>query len=301
MDPISLAASVITLIGTVSFSIKTLQRLKSGPAGLDVLLDDIDALQPVLMEIDPILKNSKHQILLRNSRLPRAVLAAHTNLVELDETLITILLRRNSATSVTRVCYVAHFKLHQRLEELQRVLLTIRIKLTAMLDVFAASRSIQIKSSVEESAQTTREFEDRVLRAFLEHRSMLREIHNRMQSVFANGIDRTTDSLDATPTKQSRTHLRRPTWRRVSLVEADALDYRPRRCVISCIYRCHRCFRIRSPEVLQKILGTFFVKLASLYILCSCDNGTCRQRSQSLLRLTYFFPHWLLMRMISAT
>jgi hypothetical protein len=142
---------------------------------------------------------------------------------------------------------------------------------------------------------------------------MLQEIHNRMESVFANDVDHIAGSLDETPANQLQTHLRRPKWRRPSnlmdasslsrapSVEADAPYYRPRRCAVSCICRCHRCFRIRSPEALQKIFGTVFVELASLFILYSCNKGTCRQKSQSLLRLTYFFPQWLLMRMISAT
>jgi hypothetical protein len=90
------------------------------------------------MEIEPILKDTKHQSLLRDSRLPQVVLAARANLQELDSTLRTALSPRKSANKVSSVRHIAYLKLYQRLKELQRVMLTIRINLTAMLDVFVA-------------------------------------------------------------------------------------------------------------------------------------------------------------------
>lgn len=67
-------------------------------------------------------------------------------------------------------------------------------------------------------------------------------------------------------------------------------------CARFCPCKGHRYVRIRSPKQLQNAIGTFYLEFTG-----TCDDDLCQRKLQSLLKVTYFFPQWLLLRMVSAT
>ncbi|KAK0701447.1 ankyrin repeat-containing domain protein [Apiosordaria backusii] len=140
---------------------------------------------------------------------------------------------------------------------------------------------------------------------------MLQEIHHRMELVFEGRM--VTDVVAAESAVAETTILTSgdDTGAGSSLVDhLAAVKKKPFEyfstevigCPTSCICVCHRYLRLRSPERLQRICGVFFLELASLYMMGrSCTKKSCRKQSTSIARLTYFFPQWLLLRMVSAT
>jgi hypothetical protein len=81
------------------------------------------------------------------SRLPELVLAAQAGLIEINEILNTRYLQRKSVESEPKVRRMAAFRSLQQLKELQHTLLTVRINLAAMLNVFTAYELYQLVKS----------------------------------------------------------------------------------------------------------------------------------------------------------
>lgn len=70
-------------------------------------------------------------------------------------------------------------------------------------------------------------------------------------------------------------------------------------CSLDCGCACHRRNRLRSPNVLNTVLGTLFVGYqASPWLAQGCNKMFCQSRST---KIDYAFPRWFLRRAISLT
>jgi ankyrin repeat protein len=76
---------------------------------------------------------------------------------------------------------------------------------------------------------------------------------------------------------------------------------RRRKCDPWCSCRCHAHTRLRTPQLLQTIIGQLFVGYAGFPALTgSCDlPDTCNGTAQSFVQLNYYFPPWFLARFVT--
>lgn len=73
-------------------------------------------------------------------------------------------------------------------------------------------------------------------------------------------------------------------------------------CKRACGCACHSVYRLRSPSLLQSILGSLLVKSNGLYYLTQpCNEFNCHRNPSASVRISYRFPEWFLNRMISST
>lgn len=71
-------------------------------------------------------------------------------------------------------------------------------------------------------------------------------------------------------------------------------------CSQFCICRCHQVKKASSPTWMAGLLGLLFASYSGLPILRNtpCNETQCKQNQKSLLRVNYYFPSWLLNRMV---
>lgn len=75
-------------------------------------------------------------------------------------------------------------------------------------------------------------------------------------------------------------------------------------CKRWCSCACHGTQRIRLPRALRDVIGTLFIGYSGLPVLTyPCDERTCRRKSAPSFHLLYYFPIWLVSRLlrVSAT
>lgn len=73
----------------------------------------------------------------------------------------------------------------------------------------------------------------------------------------------------------------------------------PNTCNLDCDCLCHRQNRLRSPNVINAVLGSLLTSYRiSPWFSPTCDKAYCRSHTA---RVTYAFPHWFLRRAISVT
>ena len=72
-------------------------------------------------------------------------------------------------------------------------------------------------------------------------------------------------------------------------------------CKRACSCACHTVYRVKSPSILQSLVGSLLVKSNGLYGLNQpCNEYSCRRSSSASIRISYRFPEWLLNRMVSS-
>ena len=82
-------------------------------------------------------------------------------------------------------------------------------------------------------------------------------------------------------------------------IRAHVMTPQPRQCFPCCDCCCHRPRRIKSPRMLNNVLGALFVG----YFGCpfnfqSCTISTCQNPAVLMAQVQYIFPSWLLWKMI---
>ena len=66
-----------------------------------------------------------------------------------------------------------------------------------------------------------------------------------------------------------------------------------------CRCSCHRPHRFRSPQILDTLLGSFFLGYVGLpTISVSCDTFECNHQPSPALWIDYYFPGWFLDRRV---
>ena len=73
-------------------------------------------------------------------------------------------------------------------------------------------------------------------------------------------------------------------------------------CVVGCSCRCHTRQSVKSPPILTRMIGSFFMGYTGHPTqLQSCSEALCQRRSSFSVQLTYLFPQWFMMKMIAIT
>lgn len=72
-------------------------------------------------------------------------------------------------------------------------------------------------------------------------------------------------------------------------------------CKRACSCACHSVYRVKTPNLLQHLVGSLLVKHNGLYGMNQpCNERSCRRSDFASLRISYRFPDWLLNRMVSS-
>ena len=87
-------------------------------------------------------------------------------------------------------------------------------------------------------------------------------------------------------------------WR-YGTVRVRASQYRRNPCEGWCSCICHRPRCIRTPEKADYLLGSLFVGYSGLPTRTrQCNERNCRKQSIPSVNVVYFFPRWLLARVV---
>lgn len=86
----------------------------------------------------------------------------------------------------------------------------------------------------------------------------------------------------------------------VDIQTITSVPYQP-----SCLCRCHYSSQFQTPPWLRDVIGLLSVGYSGLPLVgkpacteTACTETACRRRRSTLLKVNYFFPSWLLHRMV---
>ncbi|KAL8852240.1 MAG: hypothetical protein Q9221_002842 [Calogaya cf. arnoldii] len=325
MDPLSLTASIIAVLGLAKSCCKGLEKLNKGrkaPEEISELLAGLADFQTLLEEIREFVEPRKD--LRCGHQLKELVRRGGETIKEINtliqQTWPAIQFLRLSEANRQRVTVLRN---GTRLRALKDNLRFISLDLTAALSLLNASTSVELIDASTLSASLHHR-NSSSLSTLLQKVSFIQESTRQIQEATGklvlpmenyvstvSGLDLTdTSSGISIPSSMALTLTRNTDDslhvydgpRRASDPTSDQSNtslFEKQGCADWCSCRCHTRTSVGSPWVLRTFLGQLFIESVSNGP--SCNENGCRRSNKSSWRMTYHLPHYLMNRYLDFT
>ena len=336
MDPLSLSASIITLLAAGGTVIRGLERLSSLRAAPNIILAlniEISDFRLAILELSNSLQREpvKSNNILWNTQAFRTELLpilhrARNKLIEL-ESLIEyrlILPEKNGSIRLNKTAWLWE---RQKLKMLQKEFRSIKINVIALTGVLITQsmsrielQTSDIRSAISTLQGAVMHRSESTTNAFSASENFLRQMlenEARNQSRIESYLREALATANAfPPTRSSPSSLQRTAsthdhgYERITtggppksytLCTLSRLQWRHSNCILSCTCRCHNRAVWASPNW----INAFFGRLSAEYTRPpfwphSCDKSGCLQSSGSFIAVQYIFPSWFAFRVLHA-
>ena len=325
MDPLSIGASVITVVGATGKVIKEIRRLKTlqdAPRELDDLLAEVSQFELVLQAI-----HKAHEE--PGSELKELLETAQRILVDLESLIEYKLTEAGTSNKVDRWQWTRSSKEVERLRGQLRIVTANLVALVGvntrylkqldfypfvgesyhLLNFLKSTNVLEVSQVANQMLSQQREFSHQILAAFtvlvqrLEEspstravlagslgniRQLTLEPASQASNTVSNVIGSTTLQAGQTaPQLHSRSRLHISQVRRVNI------------CDIRCACNCHAWRQLGAQGILSKAFGRGYVQTAGSPILGTpCDTKSCKAHAAPRISVQYYLPPWLASRMI---
>lgn len=329
MDPVSISASVVTLIGaanTASHGLRKLLRLRGAPDIILSLNNEVSDLQLLLNEVGSLLSEARsvhtggHGSATPKAAgfqsLPPTLARIQAKLSELD----TILekLPANGLNFASKVLWLRAesnvFKIRNELGSLKQNLSTALGLLTSstalrvqveLQDLRVATNHGQLgfsqaiterNSSLEKSVATILKSHDKNERGFAKVEQQLLALSEQIQQQQVKPVPSHPENPWVNGLNQGRELAPRTT-----AFGALQMRFSTRgRCQSWCRCACHTEGSVNTPKLLRSVMGMLYIGYSGVPALSpSCDSNGCKGNSEGLLQVHYFFPPWFLAKVVS--
>ncbi|KAL9593681.1 MAG: hypothetical protein Q9219_007436 [cf. Caloplaca sp. 3 TL-2023] len=316
MDPLSLAASIIAILGVAKAGCKALDKAISthrAPAEVTELLGELNRFRTLLEKINELVDPQKG---LRADKHLQDLIQHGGKLVGEINTLTTqawpaIRSLKLSEDNRQRVVVLRN---GGKLKTLKEALRITRLDLTAALSLLTASSSIRLADDVSSSAEL-HQSNSAALSTLLQKVTFIEESTRQLQqatgklvlpmneyqsamsrldladSTYGSSIPEsvalTLDDLDSTydgPRRASDP----------SSEQSKDFDHQTPRCVEWCSCRCHTQSISEFPWILKTLLGHLFIERVSNEL--PCNEHHCKRSAISSIKLTYHLPRYIMRR-----
>ncbi|OSS44078.1 hypothetical protein B5807_11233 [Epicoccum nigrum] len=330
MDPLSITASVLAIIGASEKTVKGLAKLRSfkhAVAGFSALINEVQDLRLILANV-AVQGHQLEQnpddgpVLALRSLLKRT----EKQVQELEEYIQYDLSKPDidepGGIKVKRKSWALH---QEKLATIQQGIKTTRLNLATAIGIVTNSTVNRLELRIQQII-SSQDADSKLLQKLVEQSSMMSQTLPGVQSdcnmlqrllTQANtAASHTPEGVDTPISLFPNSSMSRFIDHRVSptrhyeiqtgntgiiQIKAQAQAFR-RSCKPWCSCACHKKTTFRYPKLLRNVIGNLFVGYTGMPGLTpSCNEKTCQQRSASSLEVTYYFPSWLLSRMLSMT
>ena len=327
MDPLSVSASVLTLLGAGGTLSKLLRKgidLKNAPDVLRALNDEVSEIQSTVNDVNDLLWTATRE---SNDPPPKSLISSLSRvksiLLQLESYVSYQLTTFTADGETIRLDKSVYLRAERRLHELKDEIHVSRIALASALSLFASSigmrnriQSRQISCSLEllhnkfemvpALALRVRDAPQQVSspQTTLQTVGTGSELLERRPEFSSGSVDlKNRSSINPDATSQSHYYDRQ------MVVSSELRDQRQLEsapivqliqdaCNNGCHCPCHSYNWIRSPKLLRNILGSFFLSYRTNPSPKQACGVRCRARA-SRIACSYAFPPFLLECVIS--
>jgi hypothetical protein len=320
MDPLSVGASALTIAETVVGALKIIEGLHSAPAEIHSLINVVSDVQVVVREVhSAVSRRSNVEDLPSDSigNLETLLTRARSKLLDLDQIIQYRLLTSDEGGLVSKTARVRWLRERGRVGKLQKELSDIKLNIAAVwgaansLDLSRIHVKLENIQFVTESLSDAQEaFEKRNEPYLQEQQRLLSTLADHLEKLGINeraGVSSTKKLADANNTLTKASHQvswpeaqtsgTRSAMQTTTGVRVRVMQNLKQSCFRWCSCRCHKKGHFQTPAMLNKLMGQLFVGYTSLpFYNSTCNEKMCRQRSNSSVRISYYFPPWFMMR-----
>ena len=324
MDPLSLTASIITLLGTgnaIVCGLEQLASLRQAPNTILALNNEISDFRLVALEANTILREHQDQTHKGSTNSLFAINLgpildhAREKLLELEK-LLEYRLTSPGANGEARLNRLAWFYQQNKFKQIQEDFRSIKVNVVAAIGILTFRTASRTELQVAEVRFLSRDL-----------RSQNRQIHTltaeslsslggvastlprmvaaqerterRLDELLRSYVTSQGETSTSHPENASAQQNARPIGNRFmgqwsfQLLSVRKTDRSV--CVADCACSCHQRSALRSPSYLHSLLGFLSVGYVGLpWLSPSCDNIKCQQMSDPIIGVRYFFPSWFI-------
>ncbi|KAL9613335.1 MAG: hypothetical protein Q9167_002096 [Letrouitia subvulpina] len=340
MDPISLAASLLTVIGAAATTGRTLEKLSSARyAGdqLDALINEVADLRLVLSNAYEAIR-SRTETSKECSNLAHIVRRADQKMKELKRLIYQNLVQNGKSEGIldkpkaSRIGFIRHQrKIHSLKSDLREIKLSLLaiVGTLTLLDVsrlqlricdvglVASSDGLSIESAesqntlpvVESLPSSHRRADTQIEETF----RLLESYETSARAAASDLYTKPENNLKIQSEKRltvngpSTGELIRANTKEVfqcPQIRVETASLPLNHCDRPCVCQCHRFTNLATPNALNQVVGRLFIGYVGLPLLSSnkCNRTACRRRrTQMEIRIAYLFPIWFVLRFIALT
>ncbi|CAO2649605.1 Nn.00g069900.m01.CDS01 [Neocucurbitaria sp. VM-36] len=317
MDPLSITASIITVIGTAEVAAKSLSkimRLKGVPDLVCALNNEVSELRLTLRELEAILSGKITNASIRkyiDSGVQPHITTARLKLHALEELVENRL--KKSDGSLDRIAWL---RVEEKIAKLQKDLRRINQKFATVLGIITSTSISTLETRFEsmhfvseanhQATQTLVEHTERLEQAFVQMLAMQKAHEARLESIEEHVAPVSSSKSHKTYPLQGRTPANHHHYDIVPHNEntLSALRMRflqRRKCSPYCCCACHRTTRINTPRMLQFLTGTLFIGYSNVPKLTpDCNDLKCEKSPEGFVAVNYYFLRWIVSRVLAA-
>ena len=304
MDPLSISASIVALLGAARAAVNGLKKLRSiyhASNNLLALFNELSDFQVVLGALSSAITQRADiplESTLIGQNLAKLIDRAKIVTRKIKETTDACVTESEAGPKISRRSWLRR---QNSLKLLQEETRAINQSLSTSLSTAIYSDIRRIELRLEGISVTT----EAIRSTQGEHHNL--DIHS-IQSQ-QNAVTGTTSQLPPLVTPPLHGALDSSLGSHIAAgnmteqsktICVNASHFLSRRCRRDCRCQCHRRAVLQTPRLLERLIGTLFVNYIGIPRQDDACLTNCRRRRGFKARVTYLFPHWFLMRKFSA-
>ncbi|KAH8645547.1 ankyrin repeat-containing domain protein [Tricladium varicosporioides] len=332
MDPLSITASVIavaTLAAKVTVTISKMRAIYELPGRLHAINNEVADLEVVLRQISTITTERKALQQLpaptcSDDALPNLLSRADDKLRKLKQILERLLkscVGGGKFVARAKVWCIEKSKLHDLQDELHVIKASLNVMLGAshsqdMMRVQLDLQSISLVAS--QAAEKHTIFRDDINQFLKQNSQFFDERIAALEQVLVEQFSQLQNNIKSemgtrllqNPARALKSSMNagvsRELARRNSKSSASinglrirTAYYTGRTCQVECRCNCHSSFGLRTPNVVEPMIGRLFVGYAGIPLFRpKCNDTHCRKSQAPSISIEYWFPLWFLAQVI---
>ena len=305
MDPLSVTASIITVLGaggTIATTLEKTRSIRQAPEIILSLNNEISDLRLIVHETQQLLREDQNRDPIGSEtraftdQVTPILIRGRDKLLEL-ESLIEYSLTSTSTNTKNRpkVRKVAWVWKQQKVQSIKDDIRSLRLNLAAIVGLVSSKTTSRLElqiSQIQTDSSALHSRLDSVLPDILGHQTRSADLLNDLfhSLTTARGTPSVNSSAVVSP-EQFRSVAQGNVLPGLQIQVARKFDS----CPQEYSYACHSHSAWNSPRYLRYFLGLLFTGYTGLPVLNPrCNVTGCIQNSQSCVYFNYLFPPWLL-------
>jgi len=340
MDPLSIIASTITIASVVRFGLEKIREHRGAALEIDLLINEVADLNLIFNELKSGIAQrdtSSSQDHGLSEKIAQLLLPAKAKLVELEK--LTTEIRIGGRDGEAKLGRRQWQRQKDQLKNMLSGLKEVRTNLSVLWG--ALQLSVTPTSGLRRSGKLTINNRNDLshIRLTLHDMSIVQanqteqlSNHTELLAIVSNQITQVTvtDSNDSLKIEDDSTakhdesqvicanHSQHPFPRyqlaknyasdqcnkptQYTAIRIRASQYRRHRCEGWCSCTCHKARGLKSPQLLESVLGRLFIGYSGfLSPTRPCSERQCHQQSIPTIKFNYYFPSWMLARAFQVT
>ncbi|KAI3332073.1 ankyrin [Xylariaceae sp. AK1471] len=303
MDPLSLTASVITVVGVADAAARGLKKLIALRGASDAILalnNEISDLRLTLRELDSILQASKADDSTLNEYLQGSVFPSidttQKKLIALEKFVESRLKKPDGNPD-----RLGWLKYEEKIQKHQKDFRHLRVNLGTVLGIISSKSASRLETRLDSlcfvAEQHRIETQALVQQGETVHQAFLQMLERQKLNELRLAAIEKGPHIEPPQSPPLRIQPRGPSD---GLSALRMRFLQRRRCSPYCDCACHRTSRLNTPRMLQFLTGTLFVGYNGVTRLTKPCTSECQKSPEGFIAVNYYFPTWLVKRVFAA-